>query len=347
MRGYRSEQQVLPGSVAWANLGKDKWWSVRNQDPSEAPELIQTLRKTDQILVRLFDNWGSGAKDPAVRQYRWLKTASIRNFQEDFGSKSVAISSAIFKQHVQIALGYCKGFNPVAWVALPVGDGAGITFPKDETSSGVGGVARAVPAVDVDLPRVDEDRYVPIIIEETPTERQGSTASLGDGLDQGAENTDDQYFREQQSISEKNSRKLIKMRLPAVRLVDTGVPEEVAKLENYLHELLGHFGWGLIKEALPFLVEEDLVKYLKKVTSLPSTSHAVSVLAGTLDFTVKWMSSALAEEQGSDNRIIGAVDASFAMDAMTRKSHGVFINFVNNEPTGQSAGKAGCKASLL
>jgi hypothetical protein len=318
---------------------------VRNQDPSEAPELIQTLRKTDQILVRLFDNWGSGAKDPAVRQYRWLKTASIRNFQEDFGSKSVAISSAIFKQHVQIALGYCKGFNPVAWVALPVG--AGITFPKDETSSGVGGVARAVPAVDVDLPRVDEDRYVPIIIEETPTERQGSTASLGDGLDQGAENTDDQYFREQQSISEKNSRKLIKMRLPAVRLVDTGVPEEVAKLENYLHELLGHFGWGLIKEALPFLVEEDLVKYLKKVTSLPSTSHAVSVLAGTLDFTVKWMSSALAEEQGSDNRIIGAVDASFAMDAMTRKSHGVFINFVNNEPTGQSAGKAGCKASLL
>jgi hypothetical protein len=42
------------------------------------------------------------------------------------------------------------------------------------------------------------------------------------------------------------------------------------------------------------------------------------------------MSSALEEEQRCDNVIIGAVDASFAMDAMTRKSHGGFINFVNN-----------------
>ena len=47
------------------------------------------------------------------------------------------------------------------------------------------------------------------------------------------------------------------MRLPAVRLVDTGVLGEVAKLQHYLHELLGHFGWALIKDALPFLVDED------------------------------------------------------------------------------------------
>jgi hypothetical protein len=96
--------------------------------------------------------------------------------------------------------------------------------------------------------------------------------TLSEPTGQGAESTDDQYFREQQSSSEENSRKPIKMRLPAVRLVDIGVPEEVAKLQNYLHELLGHFGWGLIREALPFLVDEDLVKYLKKVTSLPSAA---------------------------------------------------------------------------
>jgi hypothetical protein len=40
-----------------------------------------------------------------------------------------------------------------------------------------------------------------------------------------------------------------------------GVPEQVAKL--HLHELLGHFGWGLIKDVLPYLDDEDLVKYLK------------------------------------------------------------------------------------
>ena len=50
--------------------------------------------------------------------------------------------------------------------------------------------------------------------------------------------------------------------------MDTGVPEEVAKLQNYLHELLGHFGWALIKDALPFFVDEDLVKFFKKVISL-------------------------------------------------------------------------------
>jgi len=40
------------------------------------------------------------------------------------------------------------------------------------------------------------------------------------------------------------------------------------------------------------------------------------------------------EEEGSANVIMGAADASFAMDTvtdtMTRKSPGVFINFVNN-----------------
>jgi hypothetical protein len=72
----------------------------------------------------------------------------------------------------------------------------------------------------------------------------------------------------------KNSRNQIKMRLPAVRLVDTGVLGEVAKLQHYLHELLGHFGWALIKDALPFLGDEDLVKYLKKVISFPSVACA-------------------------------------------------------------------------
>jgi hypothetical protein len=63
-----------------------------------------------------------------------------------------------------------------------------------------------------------------------------------------------------------------------VRLVDTGIPEEVAKLQNYLHELLGHFGLGLIKGALPLPVDEDLVRYLKKVTSSVTQS---ACLAGT------------------------------------------------------------------
>ena len=48
----------------------------------------------------------------------------------------------------------------------------------------------------------------------------------------------------------------------------------MAKLQKYLHELLGHFGWALIKEALPFLVDEDVVKYLRKVSAQPSGACA-------------------------------------------------------------------------
>jgi len=63
---------------------------------------------------------------------------------------------------------------------------------------------------------------------------------------------------------------------------------------------------------------------------IEAAKRIIKYLAGTRDSTITWMSSALEEEQRCDNVIIGAVDASFAMDAMTRKSHGGFINFVNN-----------------
>ena len=53
-------------------------------------------------------------------------------------------------------------------------------------------------------------------------------------------------------------------------------------------------------------------------------------MAWTRDFAIQWTSSEEEERQGSANTVIGAVDASFAMDTMTRKSHGGFINFVNN-----------------
>ena len=83
------------------------------------------------------------------------------------------------------------------------------------------------------------------------------------------------------------------------------------------------------------LLSRHLARPCTKVIELAKRFAAtftviVKYLAGTRDFAVKWTSSALEEEQGSANVIIGAVDASFAMDAMTRKSHGGFINFVNN-----------------
>jgi hypothetical protein len=59
------------------------------------------------------DTAAKSSKDNAVRRYGWLKKPAIRTFKDDLGSKSVAASSQMFKQHVRIALGYCTSFNPI------------------------------------------------------------------------------------------------------------------------------------------------------------------------------------------------------------------------------------------
>ena len=43
-------------------------------------------------------------------------------------------------------------------------------------------------------------------------------------------------------------------------------------------------------------------------------------------------------EAGKANVLIGSVDASFAMDPMTRRSHGGYINFVNSGPVSWKSG---------
>ena len=108
--------------------------------------------------------------------------------------------------------------------------------PSCNDSSRVGGATPAVPAVDIDLPgpsipavpvvdqkgpRVDTDRYAPVAFD-TPPEGLESATVTGEGPDLGTHTTDEHYFREQQGYSEKHARKPIRLRLPAIRLVDTG-----------------------------------------------------------------------------------------------------------------------------
>ena len=64
--------------------------------------------------------------------------------------------------------------------------------------------------------------------------------------------------------------------------------------------------------------------------TIDAAKRIIKYLACSRDFAITWSSSEEEEKQGSANAVIGAVDASFAMDTMTRKSHGGFINFVNN-----------------
>jgi hypothetical protein len=45
---------------------------------------------------------------------------------------------------------------------------------------------------------------------------------------------------------------------------------------------------------------------------------------------MEWKSSRQSQQDQTDNVLIGAVDASFAMGTRTRRSHGGYINFVND-----------------
>jgi hypothetical protein len=46
--------------------------------------------------------------------------------------------------------------------------------------------------MDIEMPRVDDDRYAPIMFDDTPPEEQGAATSLEEGMDQGAEISDEQ-----------------------------------------------------------------------------------------------------------------------------------------------------------
>ena len=99
-----------------------------------------------------------------------------------------------------------------------------------------------------------------------------------------------------------------------------------ATMGTYIDKIVKRFGLDI--SHVVSVLSRHVARPCTKV--IEAAKRIIKYLAGTRDFAITWMSSALEEEQGCDNVIIGAVDASFAMDAMTRKSHGGFINFVNN-----------------
>lgn len=231
------------GRVVWAKLGKH-WWPARVTSMSDVPEKVRDGIKDGKVLVHFFDNWSEAAADPAKRMYQWTPESSVKDFVDAFDVMSGSKVSVVFKQQVKLALGLLPDFKPAGWEA----EAASVPEPR--------------AAVEIEIPEEDK-RYANDASElEIPT--PAAEQPLGEVL------TDDQYFQDRDLKREKRAGKPIRMKLPAVKLVDTGVPEELAALQKYLHELLGHFGWAKIKKALPHLTEEGLVRYLRQVIDLPA-----------------------------------------------------------------------------
>jgi hypothetical protein len=131
-----------------------------------------------------------------------------------------------------------------------------------------------------------------------------------------------------------DSRKFATPMEPGFVLTEEDFKEEPSEsMISEMRSLIGSIGYCAtavrfdISHAVSVL-SQHLARPCNKV--IEAAKRIIKYLAGTRDFAITWMSSALEEEQGCDNVIIGAVDTSFAMDAMMQKSHGGFINFVNN-----------------
>ena len=76
------------------------------------------------------------------------------------------------------------------------------------------------------------------------------------------------------------------------------------------------------------VLSRHLARPCEKV--IAAAKRVIMYLVHTKHFAIEWSSSQEEHDAGTANTLVGSVDASFAMDTMTRKSHGGWINFVNS-----------------
>jgi hypothetical protein len=69
----------------------------------------------------------------------------------------------------------------------------------------------------------------------------------------------DDYKKRQMQMPSKQ----IRIKLPAMRMLDTGEPADVQKLKTYVHELFGHLGYDTIFDACEMIDGVDLLKALR------------------------------------------------------------------------------------
>jgi len=111
-----------------------------------------------------------------------------------------------------------------------------------------------------------------------------------------------------------DSRKFATPMEPGFVLTEEDFKEEPS--ESMISQMRGSIGYCAtavrfdISHAVSVL-SRHLARPCTKV--IEAAKRIIKYLAGTRDFAITWMSSALEEEQGCDNVIIGAVDASFAI----------------------------------
>ncbi len=121
---------------------------------------------------------------------------------------------------------------------------------------------------------------------------------------------------------------------PGFVITQDDIPDQPdPKLMEEFRILIGSIGYCStalrydIRYSVSVLIRH-LTRSCKKAVDAPR--RVIQYLLTTRDFVIEWKSSRQAQQDQTDNVLIGAVDASFLTDTHTRRSHGGYINFVND-----------------
>ena len=90
--------------------------------------------------------------------------------------------------------------------------------------------------------------------QHNPSGELGSKTTSGE--------SDQKVFDEYKKGQMQMPGKQIRIKLPAMRMLDTGEPADVQKLKTYVHELFGHLGYDTILDACEMIDGADILKAL-------------------------------------------------------------------------------------
>lgn len=122
------------------------------------------------------------------------------------------------------------------------------------------------------------------------------------------------------------------------------VEEPTEEMVSLMQSLIGSIGYATT--ALRFdatytgsVLSRHLVLPCKKV--IDAANCVIMYLYATRTFSIQWRSSREEHDLGISGILMGAVDASYATDTMTRRSHSGYIDFLNH---GAVSWKSGLQA---
>ena len=229
------------GDVVWVPYGR-RLWPAQISAPqmlrrTAFPAAVLQQQKDDCILIHFFDNWEKVQAMPNNRMYAWAPRSRMRPFN-DWADDAFAARDARFAAALKVA-----------------------SALQEES-------CRPTLRRAVDVPEFDPDMRLPATTGSIPASPRVVAAQ--DDLNAASEEaealmkrlramTDDEYMQWIRKHAVKRP-KPVRVRLPAMRLVDTGEATEVQKLKSYVHRLFGHLSDALIWEMIEHIDGAELIK---------------------------------------------------------------------------------------